>query len=134
MHELEDSEGESENEFPARDSDNEDWPAQTTLNEFPDKILENGLLLVKGKKLMTMICKFYKLECDLCVQGKSRFRQLRQLFAHIEKEHSEDGYVNCCQTKLCRYPAIIMHMARHLQPTAFKYDFFIKKTKRKKFN
>lgn len=120
MHELEDSEGESENEFPARDSDNEDWPAQTTLDEFPDKILENGLLLVKGKKLMSMICKFYKLECDLCVQGKSRFRQLRQLFAHIEKEHSEDGYVNCCQTKLCRYPAIIMHMARHLQPAAFK--------------
>lgn len=120
MLEIEDGEGESENEFPARDSDNEDWPAQTTLNEFPDKILENGLLLVKGKKLMSMICKFYKLECDLCEQGKSRFRHLRQLFSHFETEHNEDGYVSCCQTKLSRYPAIIMHMARHLQPTAFK--------------
>lgn len=54
---FDEGEGESENEFPARDSDNEDWPAQETLNTFPDKILENGLLLVKGKKLMNMICK-----------------------------------------------------------------------------
>lgn len=57
---FDEGEGESENEFPApaRDSDNEDWPAQETLNTFPDKILENGLLLVKGKKLMNMICKY----------------------------------------------------------------------------
>lgn len=51
-------EGESEDEFPARDSDNEDWPAQQTMNEFPKQILKDGLLLVKGKQLMTMICKY----------------------------------------------------------------------------
>lgn len=66
-------EDESDYEFPARDSDNEDWPAQTTLSDFPNKIIENGLLLVKGKKLMSMICKYYKLECDLCEQ-KTRFK------------------------------------------------------------
>lgn len=66
-------EGESGDEFPARDSDNEDWPSQTTLDDFPNKIIENGLLLVKGKKLMSMICKYYKLECDLC-EPKTRFK------------------------------------------------------------
>lgn len=66
-------EGESGDDFPARDSDNEDWPAQTTLDDFPNKIIENGLLLVKGKKLMSMICKYYKLECDLC-EPKTRFK------------------------------------------------------------
>lgn len=66
-------EGESGDDFPARDSDNEDWPAQTTLVDFPNKIIENGLLLVKGKKLMSMICKYYKLECDLC-EPKTRFK------------------------------------------------------------
>lgn len=77
QHDVE--EGESGNEFPARDSDNEDWPAQETLNQFPDKILENGLLLVKGKKLMTMICKFYKLECEICLKDKPRFRYVHSI-------------------------------------------------------
>ncbi|XP_037052051.1 zinc finger protein 62 homolog [Bradysia coprophila] len=112
-------EEESDYEFPARDSDNEDWPAQTTLDDFPNKIIENGLLLVKGKKLMSMICKYYKLECDLCEQ-KTRFKYLRELFSHYANEHKEEGYVTCCQSKLYRYPAIIMHMARHIQPDAFK--------------
>lgn len=65
MHDIDDDdEGESDNEFPARDSDNEDWPAQQTLDDFPKQIIENGLLLVKGKKLMTMICK-YKIDNPL---------------------------------------------------------------------
>lgn len=48
------------------------------------------------------------------------FRQLNELLHHYRNEHNEQGYVECCQTKLSRYPAIIMHMARHLQPDAFK--------------
>lgn len=47
-------------------------------------------------------------------------RQLNELFEHYTSIHKEPGYVECCQTKLTRYPAIIMHMARHLQPDAFK--------------
>lgn len=50
-------EGESDDEFPARDSDNEDWPAQETLNTFPKELIKNGLLLVKGKDLMSIINK-----------------------------------------------------------------------------
>lgn len=34
--------------------------------------------------------------------------------------HNVAGYVTCCQTKLSRYPTLIMHMARHLQPEDFK--------------
>lgn len=50
-------EGESGDEFPARDSDNDDWPAQQTISEFPKEILRDGLLQIKGKQLMSMICK-----------------------------------------------------------------------------
>lgn len=56
--EDEDASGESENEFPARDSDNEEWPAKETLDKFPQRIIKNGLLTVKGKKLMAMINKW----------------------------------------------------------------------------
>lgn len=53
----EDKEGESGDEFPARDSDNDDWPAQQTISEFPKEILRGGLLLIKGHRLMSMISK-----------------------------------------------------------------------------
>lgn len=52
------AEGESDNEFPARDTDNEDWPSQETLDGFPKTIIKDGLLLVKGKELMSMICRY----------------------------------------------------------------------------
>lgn len=55
--EEEADEGESGDEFPARDSDNDDWPAQQTISEFPKEILRDGLLQIKGKQLMSMICK-----------------------------------------------------------------------------
>lgn len=51
------AEGDSDNEFPSRDSDNDDWPSQETLDEFPKQIINNGLLLYKGKELMSMICR-----------------------------------------------------------------------------
>lgn len=50
-------EGESGDECPARDSDNDDWPGLQTISEFPKEILRNGYLLIKGKQLMSMICK-----------------------------------------------------------------------------
>lgn len=68
-----DGEGESGDEFPARNSDDEDWPSQMTLDEFPKKIIRNGLLLIKGKQLMSMICRFYNLECKQC-KKKNRFK------------------------------------------------------------
>lgn len=50
------AEGTSDNEFPSRDSDDEDWPQ--TLGEFPTEIIKDGLLLVKGKQLMSIICRY----------------------------------------------------------------------------
>lgn len=44
-------------ELPARDPDNDDWPAQETLDAFPKEILKNGVLVVKGKELMSIINK-----------------------------------------------------------------------------
>lgn len=68
-------EGESDDEFPnpARNSDDEDWPSQMTLDNFPKEIIRDGLLLIKGKQLMSMICRFYDLKCKKCVK-KRRFR------------------------------------------------------------
>lgn len=51
------AEGKSDNEFPARDSDNEDWPSSNTMGEFPTEIMRDGLLLIKGKELMSIICR-----------------------------------------------------------------------------
>lgn len=48
--------------------------------------------------------------------------ELKDLFDHYANKHKETGYVTCCQTKITRYPVIVMHMARHLQPEAFKCD------------
>lgn len=48
--------GDSEDDFPLRDSDNDDWPQLSTISKV-EKIIENGLLLVKGKKLVSMISR-----------------------------------------------------------------------------
>lgn len=58
----------------------------------------------------------------ILLHGIPLFRKLNSLFNHYTSAHAQPGYVECCQTKLFRYPAIIMHMARHLQPDAFKCD------------
>lgn len=99
--------------FESRDSDNEEWPAAQTLGKFPKKIIQDGLLLIKGKRLMQMICKFYKLDCSLC-EEKIRFRQLKSLFEHYLIQHKTEGYLSCCSTKLTRMPAIINHMCRYV--------------------
>lgn len=95
-------EDESGDEFPPRDSDNDDWPSRTTLGDFPKKIIENGLLLVKGKKLMSMICKYYKLECDLC-ETKTRFKLVCRNVAFfrwklLPNVFFADIYANCSVT------------------------------------
>lgn len=53
------AEGESDNDFPSRNSDNEDWPSQNTLDEFPKEIVKDGLLAIKGRELMSMICRYW---------------------------------------------------------------------------
>lgn len=68
-----------------------------------------------------IIRRFYNLICELCPPTQ-RFAQLRDLHAHYEAAHAQRGHVRCCDTALSRYPAIIMHMARHLQPAAFRCE------------
>ena len=43
------------------------------------------------------------------------------------------GYVTCCQTKLYRHPSIIMHMASHIQPSAFQCKICNYKVTRPRF-
>lgn len=64
--------------------------------------------------------RFYNLQCDLCKESPVRFKVLPELYQHYKTLHKQEGYVLCCQSKFTRYPAIIMHLARHLQPDAFK--------------
>lgn len=107
------------------------WTNSENNYKFPKKIIENGLLLFKGEKLMQIINKFYDLSCDLC-EDKKKFESLKQLFAHHSNDHKIKPFVSCCTlpgktyqsssegpTKLSNMPAIIMHMAKHLQPSAF---------------
>lgn len=54
---MDSDKSEDDDDFPARDSDNEDWPAQETLDAFPKEILKDGLLTIKGKQLMSIINK-----------------------------------------------------------------------------
>lgn len=114
------AEGESSDEFPTDESETDDFSKQIS-NDFPKEIIKNGTLMFRGKKLMSLINKFYSLECEQC-DKKTKFTELKELFEHYSEKHEEKGFVTCCQTKLIRYPVIVMHMARHLQPEAFKCD------------
>lgn len=48
--------------------------------------------------------------------------EIMTLFDHYTTEHNQPGCITCCESKFSRYPAIAMHMVRHLQPDAFKCD------------
>lgn len=48
------------------------------------------------------------------------FKDLPALLEHYVKIHRIKGYVTCCDIKLVKINAMGMHMARHLQPDAFK--------------
>lgn len=104
----------------------------------------------KGHDLLNMISKFYRLECDqwyvgisnlififwkkiqtkdflkivlnICSEGQERpmFECLSDLCQHYVDVHQIKGYVVCCGLKLIKPRAMALHMARHLQPDAFK--------------
>lgn len=48
------------------------------------------------------------------------FKNISALCSHYNQTHSVKGYVICCGLKLVKPRAMAMHMARHLQPDAFK--------------
>lgn len=92
------------------------------FSKFPDKIIQDTKLLIRGKKLMFLMSKFYRLDCDLCDDDskKTTFKLLSSLLEHYSIHHSVKGYVLCCDAKLVKPRAMAMHMSRHLQPDAFK--------------
>ncbi|XP_077295696.1 zinc finger protein 639-like isoform X2 [Arctopsyche grandis] len=87
--------------------------------KFPTEIVRNGKLFLKGPTLDTSINKFYDLGCEIC-KYKVQFTELNELFNHYKLEHTTRGYVTCCNSKLFNKRSISMHMARHLQPSAFE--------------
>lgn len=53
-------------------------------------------------------------------RSKETFADLGALCKHYSSVHGSKGYVSCCGIKLVKPRAMALHMARHLQPNAFK--------------
>lgn len=69
--------------------------------------------------------RFYRLECDICIENNVKakpFKKLSTLSAHFNDAHLMKGYVICCGSKFIKHRSMAMHMARHLQPKAFRCD------------
>lgn len=106
------------------DSDSDDFSGMGyngDFSKFPDKIIQDTKLLIRGKKLMFLMSKFYRLDCDLCDDDskKPTFKLLSSLLLHYNTQHSVKGYVLCCDAKLVKPRAMAMHMSRHLQVILF---------------
>ena len=101
------------------EEENEDEVSEhgSTTKEFPQKLLENGMLLYKGKRLMKMMSEFYTdRACELC---NETFQKLHDLFDHQKVQHG-NLQISCCSIKLTKMPAIIYHYVRHVQPEDFR--------------
>jgi uncharacterized C2H2 Zn-finger protein len=85
--------------------------------KIPKKLIRDGQLIYKGKKLMKLMSMFYSTTCEEC---NSTFQSINDLFEHQKTQHSNDSYVNCCSTKLTKLPRLIWHFVKHIQPEAFK--------------
>ncbi|XP_031630900.1 zinc finger protein 572-like [Contarinia nasturtii] len=89
------------------------------FKDFPTTFIEDGKLLYRGRDLLEMISKFYRLACDQC-SDKPMFNSLSTLCEHYADVHQIKGYVVCCNTKFIKPRAMALHLARHFQPDAFK--------------
>lgn len=95
---------------------------------FPKKLINENRLVIRGKDLSTLMARFYELSCDLCTNTKDdeteRFPDLDSYLTHCKQVHNMKGYVWCCNQKMQKPRLMAMHMARHLQPEAFKLVLF----------
>ena len=89
------------------------------LDDFPKELIKDGKLVIKGKELSKLIAKFYRLECDLC-PVKKKFKKFSVMMNHFKSDHLTKGFVSCCGGKILKIRQIALHMARHIQPEAFK--------------
>jgi hypothetical protein len=118
-----DDEEVNEEEFRAlRDGDDEDFPSAEALKKIPHKLIENGGLIFKGRKLMRLLSIFYNTTCRFCTTAR-RFRTVQGLFEHYKATHTEiEPFVTCCSMELKKMPKIIWHFVKHIEPDAFKCD------------
>lgn len=89
------------------------------IEGFPNKLIKDGKLIIKGKELTKLFAKFYRLECSLCTSVK-KFKKFTAMINHFKSVHSTKGYVACCGLKIAKIRQIALHMARHIQPDAFQ--------------
>lgn len=102
----------------ATDKDDDDgFPPLDLDKNFPSTMIQDGLVVVRGKRLQRLVTKFYSLKCEMC---GTRLLTFTSLMEHYRTEHKQVGSVNCCGFKLKKYRAAVLHMAKHLQPDAFK--------------
>ncbi|XP_055624000.1 transcription factor grauzone-like [Toxorhynchites rutilus septentrionalis] len=91
---------------------------------FPKKLINENRLVIRGKDLSALMAQFYELSCELCGEAKKgttdKFSDMDSYLAHCKQVHNTKGYVWCCSQKILRPRLMAMHMARHLQPEAFK--------------
>ncbi|XP_070508840.1 transcription factor grauzone-like [Chironomus tepperi] len=111
---------ENEEEYKAlRDPDDEDFPSAEALKRIPTKLINNGTLIYKSKRLLRMVSTFYNTSCKIC--ENKWFRSIHNLFSHYRSEHPErEPYVTCCSMELTKMTKIIWHFVKHIQPEAFK--------------
>lgn len=110
------AENSSDEETPSRD-DETDWPTSKALQKIPTKLVENGMLLYKGKKLLRFMSHFYNTKCELCGEV---FKRIASLFEHYKTQHTVEPFITCCSTVLSKMPRIIWHFVKHIQPESFK--------------
>ncbi|XP_055594273.1 transcription factor grauzone-like [Uranotaenia lowii] len=120
--EDEDEEEEHEEEYVyEEDEETSSETLSSTLQKvaFPKKFIQDHKLTVRGKELSSLMATFYNLQCELCGTGV-KFVDMDSYLAHCKKEHGIKGYVYCCQKKIYKPQMMAMHMARHVQPEAFR--------------
>lgn len=60
-------------------------------------------------------------------------RSLKILLDHYQETHKVKGFVQCCQKNLSSMSSIVLHMASHLQPEAFRCEICGYQVTRPKF-
>lgn len=101
------------------DNDNDDFPPPLDFEKggFPKTIIKDGAIQVKGKKLQKLVAQFFSLKCEICTKTSTTFQGLMD---HFRQTHKQDGFVGCCGSKMKTYRSAVLHMAKHIQPDAFK--------------
>uniref|UniRef100_A0A182QAG4 Transcription factor grauzone n=1 Tax=Anopheles farauti TaxID=69004 RepID=A0A182QAG4_9DIPT len=89
------------------------------VNGYPfPEMIRDGKLIVRGEELDKCLTAYYGLVCELCKE--ENWSTMEDLFAHYQKTHGREGFVNCCGKQIQKRQMIAMHLAKHVQPEAFE--------------